>query len=793
MKKSLSLLFFFVSSIVFAQTEKYSRIKIYADEIGIIELAKAGLSFDHGEMKQGLWFSSDFSESEISIVKSKGYKYDVLIDDVKQYYKEQNNPESRNYKSAGSRSAGCTSTPNYATPSNFTLGTMGGYFTYSEIMWHLDNLATLYPNLVKAKLAIGANTVDGHPIYWMKISDNPTVDEPEPEILYTAVHHAREPASISQLIMYMYYLCENYATNPEVKYLVDNEEMYFIPLVNPDGYVYNETTDPTGGGLWRKNRIDNGDGTFGVDINRNYGYNWGIDDLGSSPVTNSGTYRGTSAFSEIETQNVRDFCNAHQFQLTFNYHTYGNLLIYPWESSSNVNDSTQYLTYLNYLTTYNKFAVGTDMHTVLYTTNGSSDEWMYGEQNTKPKIMAMTPEAGRHDEGFWPPQNRIIDICKENIWPNITFAHLALKYAVAKDEQPNYIASKNGYLHYSIKRLGLENTGSYTVSIVPVGNAIASVGTSKTYSSLTPLEEISDSIPYTLNTITSGSAIKYAINVSNGLYTSSDTITKRFGATVIEFSSNGNSMSGWKSSSSGWGVTSSNFHSSTSSITDSPFGDYDNDRTNRISTTNSLDLTDALSAQLIFWARWELETNFDYVETIVSTDNGSSWTPLCGRYTKAGNDNEDFENPLYDGYKQGWVKEEVSLDDYIGQNIKIGFQLVADQGKSADGFYFDDLKVEKMVSASGINESNKNKIFVSQNMPNPASDYTYINYSFPTNVENATIVVFNTFGQMVMEEEISSSEGSIMLNTSKLAQGVYYYVLKSDKFSSTALKLSVVK
>jgi murein tripeptide amidase MpaA len=95
---------------------------------------------------------------------------------------------------------------------------------------------------------------------------------------------------------YMWYLLENYGTDPEATYLVDNREMYFVPCFNPDGYEYNRQTDPNGGGMWRKNRRNNG-GSYGVDLNRNFGYMWGYDDLGSSPIPSSETYRGPSAFS----------------------------------------------------------------------------------------------------------------------------------------------------------------------------------------------------------------------------------------------------------------------------------------------------------------------------------------------------------------------------------------------------------------------------------------------------------------------------------------------------------------
>src|SRR5690606_9629981 len=101
-------------------------------------------------------------------------------------------------------------------------------------------------------------------------------DEAEEEVLYSALHHAREPASLSQLIYFMWYMLENYGTDEEVTYLIDNTEMYFIPMLNPDGYRYNELTDPNGGGMHRKNRnlVSGGSGNAGVDLNRNYSYHW---------------------------------------------------------------------------------------------------------------------------------------------------------------------------------------------------------------------------------------------------------------------------------------------------------------------------------------------------------------------------------------------------------------------------------------------------------------------------------------------------------------------------------------
>lgn len=769
MKNFLLALVFLLPVFGSSQSETYSRVKIWLDDKPVETLSGLGLEVDHGEIKPGFWVINDFSATELQQIQAAGFRTEIIIPNVQQYYADQKQRVTDYIQSIG-----CTTPPTYPTPTNFGLGSMGGFFTYNEIIAHLDNMYTLHPNLIKQKAALPYVTHENRPVYWLKISDNPTVDENEPEILYDGVHHAREPASVAQLIMFMYYLLENYATDPEVQYLVNNSEMYFIPLVNPDGYVYNQTTNPNGGGMWRKNRRNNGDGTWGVDLNRNYGYNWGYDNVGSSPNTNSSTYRGPSAFSEPETQNLRDFCNQHQFRLCLNYHTYGNLMIYPWGYDANIYtpDSAQFTTYGDHLTTYNKYSYGTANQTVLYTANGVSDDWMYGEQVTHPKIFAFTPEAGMSDEGFWPPQNRIIDICKENIWQNLHACHLVLRYAYTTDDEPNYISAGSGYLNYRIKRLGMDAPATYTVTIVPYGPGITSVGPPNTYSTLGMLQEVSDSISYTLmNGMAGGQTFKYIIEVNNGAYTLRDTIVKKFGWSTIVFSNNGNNLTGFTNN--GWATTTSQFWSPGSSITDSPSGNYQSNAYETIRTGN-LNLTDAATAQLSFYARWELETNFDWVQVEASTDGGNSWTPLCGKHTKSGNGFQDPGQPLYDAYVFGWKKETMPLDNYIGQNVMIRFEINADGGGNADGFYFDDMLVEKIVvSPTGIASPNMGSL--DQNMPNPSDQYTYINfYEVP---DGSVLEVYDMTGKRVHSEILEQNTGNIRLNTTGLETGVYFYRL----------------
>ncbi len=805
MKKLLSCLLLIISSLVtLAQQAKYSRAKIYLDtkEKTLKNLSKLGLAVDHGESKKNIYFISDFSEREIIIAKENGYTVEIIIDDMAKYYVEQNKEQPIKKKedvekSLNSRNSDCNSSSNnnILTPANFQLGSMGGFFTYAEMLIQLDNMEALYPNLITVKAPIDTFTsIEGRPIYWVKISDNPNVDETEPEVLYNALHHAREPASLSQLIFYMWYLLENYGTDTEIQNLVNNTEMYFVPCVNPDGYVYNETTDPNGGGMWRKNRRNNNDGTFGIDLNRNYGFKWAYDDTGSSPSTNDETYRGPSAFSEPETQALKYFCENHQFKIAFNYHTFGNLLIYPWgyEASIYTPDSAIFVNYAELLTTDNNYVYGTGDQTVGYIVNGDSDDWMYGEQVTKPKILSMTPEAGEASDGFWPAQSNIIDICKANISQNLYMAHLVGKYAVVENTSPTVINQQNGYFNFNIQRLGLDSPAVYTASIIPLDSWITSVGAPKTYPVMSLLQINQDSISYTLNSsISSGQAFSYILRVNNGSYDNNDTITKFFGSTTVLYSNNGSSVSGFTSTGGNWGISNTEFVSAPNSITDSPNGNYNDFSYKTLTLNNTINLSTALSASLNFWTKWEIEAGYDYVKVEVSNDGGSTWIPLCGKYTKPGNSNQDLGNPLYDGVQSVWVFEEMSLNNYIGQTIKIRFQLVSDQFLSFDGFYFDDLAVN-IISTTKIDELSAKENLISPNIPNPVSTITHINIAL-NNKNNLTLTVYNALGELVKQEKISDKQTSISVDVRALSNGTYFYRVGNESFQSKMMKMVVLK
>jgi carboxypeptidase T len=668
-------------------SQSYSKCKIFCTDLQLQELNNLGITIDHGIHKKNTFYISDFSSDEIQKIMQNGYQIEILIEDVQAYYSNQNRSEISRNPSCNEQNTSLTP----KIPSNFTLGSMGGFYTYEEFLAQLDLMKSIYPELITSKEPISDfQTHQGRPIYWVKISDNASIDENEAEVLYTSIHHSREPASLSNTIFYMWYLLENYNSNPEIKYLVDQTEMYFVPMINPDGYVHNQTTNPSGGGMWRKNRRNNNNGTFGVDLNRNYSYDWGT--TGVSFDTNSDVYPGTEPFSEPETQAIKWFCEQRDFLYAFNAHTYSNLILFPIGSQIDVfaDDHDYFLSIASNMVQYNGYLA--QKSTDLYPASGDSDDYMYASDLTiKPKIFAFTPEIGSSEDGFWPTQNRIIPLCQEMIHSNLVLAHAAHNYWEVKQIDPNNLVTSDGFFNIYSKRLGLSEL-PLILAIEPL-SGIQTIDPPKSISAALN-ESNTSQFSYTLNNnLQLGEEIKYVLTINYTNYIKRDTITKYFGYPSLQVVEDGNSIENWTGT---WALTSEDYVSPNHSFTDSPNIKYSNNTHKTLTYFPIIDLTNVSSAKIEFWAKWSIENNYDYASFEVSTNNGLSWSPQCGKYTNLGtNANQSVQpngKPIYDGVQNDWVLEEISLDDYLGQEIKIRFVLRSDGGVTDEGFFFRRLE-----------------------------------------------------------------------------------------------------
>ena len=448
MKKVYTIIFIF--SILFSR-HMYSEIKISNIPYATIPfLNSLGIDMDH------IHYSNDYiqfviSEYDLNKLIDSKISYEIIHEDIESYYASRldNNFESREIE----------------------LGSMGGYYTYEEIEYHLNQINTEFEALTS--LEIIGNTLEGRNVWALKISDNVNIDENEPEVLYTGLHHAREPMSYMNLFYFIDWLLENYNIDDLATHLINNRELWFIPAVNPDGLVYNQLIAPNGGGMQRKNMLEtcNG-GVDGVDLNRNYSYMWAYDNEGSSPDGCDETFRGTAPFSEPESQNIRNFVQSHDFPIALNYHSYSNLLIYPlgyeYDNPIPEEDLEIFIEFGQDMVQFNNYELGSGPE-LLYPVNGEACDWMYGSEN----IFAYTPEIGSYNDGFWPATNRIIPLAEENLYPNQFLGLVAgSKYQVdiSIDEGP-FQVNQVYPINISIFNQGLGNSnGSVYIDIISSDN-----------------------------------------------------------------------------------------------------------------------------------------------------------------------------------------------------------------------------------------------------------------------------------------------------------------------------------
>ena len=293
-------------------------------------------------------------------------------------------------------------------------GINGAFHSYKEIEQDLLAIESAYPNLARV-IDIG-DSLENRNIYALKISDNVQMEEDEARILFLGCHHAREWISVEVPFLIGKYLVENYATNSEIKELVDRSEIWIIPLVNPDGLEYSIHFYR----YWRKNMRDNGDGSYGVDLNRNYGFKWGYDNAGSSPIPFSGVYRGKSPFSEPETQAIRDLFTQKNFQALITYHSHSQVILYSW-------GYTKEPSYKNGLLANLAKEMSALMEPVngrlyeygqagdfFYLTNGDTTDWSFGVYGI-PSYTIELPPIDQIYGGFFNAEEDINSIFNENL------------------------------------------------------------------------------------------------------------------------------------------------------------------------------------------------------------------------------------------------------------------------------------------------------------------------------------------------------------------------------------------
>jgi hypothetical protein len=350
------------------------------------------------------------------------------------------------------------------------------YRNYSELLTELQQIQATHPAICQlynigqsqGKIyAAGGNTNYQnyqHDIWALKVSDNVSAEEDEPCVYYFGNHHAREPISVEVAMYVLNYILSQYGTNPTITNQVNNTQIWFVPLVNPDGHkIVIDETDV----WWRKNiRDNNNNGVIdpetgysqypdGVDLNRNYSFEWGGQGTSFDPTDE--TYCGPYGFSEPELYGIRDLMLNHHFVAGISYHSYGELVLYPFGYANNIYAPDQIA--LNELAVQmaNSIpAAGGGYYTPqpswqLYPCSGTTDDFAYGEKGIFGYTIELTTT-------FIPAGSQIQTICQDNLQAALTLlnrVNISTLTGHVLDAGTNLPVTAQVYV------AGVDNTGEY--------------------------------------------------------------------------------------------------------------------------------------------------------------------------------------------------------------------------------------------------------------------------------------------------------------------------------------------
>lgn len=293
-----------------------------------------------------------------------------------------------------------------------TAEAIAGYHSAASLEQDMRQLANSQPDIVELR-EIG-RSVENRPIWALRIGERRGSTR---KVCFLGCHHAREWVAVEVPYRLAEYLVQHASQNP-VRQWLSQGEIWVAPMVNPDGHEHTRTENR----LWRKNRRRNPDGSVGVDPNRNYGYMWGTLNVNtSSHVPSDDTYVGPHAFSEPETRAVRDLIARELFRGILTYHSYSQLILYPWGYTSrpviNPVDRDNMLTLAERMQKLIRDVHGTtytaQQSSQLYPTAGDTTDWTYGVYQIPSFTIELRPRT-QAEGGFILPPEQIQPTWEEN-------------------------------------------------------------------------------------------------------------------------------------------------------------------------------------------------------------------------------------------------------------------------------------------------------------------------------------------------------------------------------------------
>jgi carboxypeptidase A2 len=295
---------------------------------------------------------------------------------------------------------------------SYATGTSTGSFwddwrDLDEIEEHLEELDTLSG---EAEVVVLGTSLEGRDILGLEIS-RPSDEHDKLGVLVSGTQHAREWVAASTALWMAEHLVMGSGLDPEVDALLDQWKFVVVPVVNPEGYEYSWTTDR----MWRKNRRDNGDGTYGVDLNRNWDLAWG--GVGSSSAGSSDNYHGSAPFSEPETAALSDYLASRpRIGMYLDLHNFSQLVLHPFGFTSTLAADDPAFAAASAEAALQMGALDGSVwdagpfYTRLYPASGVAIDWAYVEHGANAWLIEL---SDRGQYGFLLPADQIVGVAEE--------------------------------------------------------------------------------------------------------------------------------------------------------------------------------------------------------------------------------------------------------------------------------------------------------------------------------------------------------------------------------------------
>lgn len=580
------------------------------------------------------------------------------------------------------------------------------YYTVDQYNQFMIDTAAQYPNI--CELIQAGTSVQNRSLYFLKITDNPALEEAEPEFKYISTMHGNEVVGYDMCIRLIQLLTSEYGSDARITDLVDNTEIWINPLMNPDGYVLGQRYNAQG-----------------IDLNRNF------------PMPTGEQHPDGNAWAQ-ENIAVMDLCNDHSFILSANFHTGALVINYPWDYTYALtpdDDLAQEaaLTYsMHNLPMYNspEFPNGITNGAQWYVITGSMQDWNYGYTD----CLEVTAEISND---FWPPASTLPTYWAQNQESMLSYMefvhkgiHGLVTSSVGTPLDATITIDGNAKQVHTDPDVGdyhrMLLPGTYTVTATAYGylpqTAQITVPASGSVSHNFVLEhaltvnlrgQARDPLGYPLaglevtllaDTPTTATTDALGCFQFNGIYEGNYQISfNQDGAVIWEtsclltqdesrrifvisdpvalFSDPCETIDNWTATLP-WGVST---YQGESVITDSPGGNYANQINKALLLTNPISLQNIDNPVLIFRTAYALENNYDFVY-VQASNTTSNWTTL-GSIT---------------GTQLSWEDMNFSLAEFAGQSLYIRFLIDTDYSVTADGIYLDDITIKGIDSTELI-------------------------------------------------------------------------------------------